>query len=218
MYILALRRGSKTQHNSHDREILNKGWKMKTFKKAVLLSCFTVATAFSTMNHAAVLDGQTLGYAYNYPTVGNAYPLNGPPPYPSTVVVGPGIEVPNIADNIASLDISDTNLLLNFGSNGSFGGNVPFNGFVLTDINGIVPDFSSVTINAETTLAGFDSSRIFVDANTIRVNFVGLNFSANDIVSLEVAAVPEPATVGLLSLGILGLTASRRKSLKSKKS
>lgn len=175
------------------------------------------ATTFllSGVGHAAVLNGQTLGYDYNYPAVGVHYPA-GVAPYPSSVVVGPGIEIPNIVDNIASLNISDTNLLLKFGSNGNFGGNVSFNGFILTDVNGTIPDFTSVTINALSTLAGFDSSRIFFDANTIRINFVGLPFGTNNILSLDVAVVPEPTTIALLGLGLLGVTASRRKSVKSK--
>jgi hypothetical protein len=164
--------------------------------------------------HAQLLEGQTLGYDYNYPTVGVHYPSGVPAPYPSSVVVGAGVEIANIADNIASLDISDTNLFLTFGSNGNFGGNVPFNGFVLTDVNGTIPDFTSVTINDISTLAGFDSSRIFFDANTIRVNFVGLPFGIDNILSLDVAAVPEPTTVALLSLGFLGFAASRRKGAK----
>lgn len=177
-----------------------------------------VATTFllSGAVHAAVLEGQTLGYDYNYPTVGVHYPATGTTPYPSSVLVGTGVEIPNIVDNIASLDISDTNLLLNFGSNGNFGGNVPFNGFVLTDVNGTIPDFNSVTINDSSTLAGFDSSRIFFDANTIRINFVGLPFGTGNILSLDVAAVPEPATVALLGLGLFGFAASRRRLARSK--
>jgi hypothetical protein len=192
----------------------NKGRKIKMLKKIALASCFAISAAFSAIGHAAVLDGQTLGYVYNYPTIGTFYPPDRPAPYPSSVVVGPGIEIPNIVDNIASLDISDTNLRLNFGSNGNFGGGVPFNGFILTDINGTIPDFASITINSATTLAGFDSSRLFIDANTIRVNFVGLPFQTNDILSLDIAAVPEPETVALLGLGLLGMTAVRRKSAK----
>lgn len=164
--------------------------------------------------HAAVLDGQTLGYDYNYPTVGSQYPFVGPVPYPSSVVVGAGVEIANIADHIASLDISDTNLLLSFGSDGKFGGGVTFNGFVLTDVNGTIPDFTGVTINASSTLAGFDSSRIFFDANTIRINFAGLPFGTGNVLSLDVAAIPEPTTVTLLGLGLLGVAASRRKAMK----
>lgn len=155
--------------------------------------------------HAAVFDGQTLGYDYHHPTVGVHYPASGPVPYPSSIVVKDEVEIANIVDNIASLDISDTNLLLDFTRTNQLGGDVAFNGFVLTDLNKTIPNFTSVTINAISTLAGFDRSRIDFDANTIRINFVGLSFRSDDILSLDVTAVPEQTTIALLGLGLLSV-------------
>lgn len=81
-------------------------------------------------------------------------------------------------------------------------------------MNGTIPDFTSVAINAATNMAGFDASRITFDANNIWVNWQGLPYDTNTIVSLDVnggSDVPEPSTMLLVGLGAVAILASRRR-------
>jgi len=209
----------------------------------VFVAVLATAAIGSSSASAALLDGQTVQYQYLFNTITSNYASadNG------NKLVGPGIEVSNITDNVGTIDISDTNLTANFAtasffsSSGSFNGfritagcrcekvvfygvNVPgaamkpiaiweirVNGFRITDVNGTIDDFVGVSINPATNMAGLDASRISFDADNIWVNWQSLSFDPNTIVSLDITAVPEPATAMILGLGLAGLTARRRR-------
>jgi len=180
---------------------------MKAFFCFVLV--FVAAVLMSGNASATLFDGQTVNYQYYFPVLSNPYPSadNG------NKVVGPGIEVNNIADDLGTLDISDTNLLISFNNYSSW---VPatFNGFEITDILATIPDFTSVLINPATNMAGFDSSRITFDADHIWVNWQGLGFDKATVVSLDVtgsSTVPEPSTLLLLGAGLAGVGIVRRR-------
>jgi len=88
-----------------------------------------------------------------------------------------------------------------------------FNGPVLTDLNAT---FTSASIDASSTLAGFDASRLTFDANHIYANMHGLNLDGYLKINFESgsSAVPEPASIALMLAGLAGAAAVRRKKSK----
>ena len=177
--------------------------KIRSFVTAVVAALGVAGTA-----HAALLEGNTVSYQYLYPDLASNYgnASNG------NYVVGAGVEVSNVADSVATLDISDTNLYVRYVQS-SLWNPAAFNGFVLSDALGTIDAFTGVTINAATNLAGLDASRITFDDDHIWVNWQGLVFDPNTVVSLDIAAgtVPEPGSAVLAGLGLAGLARSLRR-------
>ncbi len=153
----------------------------------------------------ALLNGKTVEYQYFYPTNTTPYSSadNG------NKVVGPGIEVTNIADNDGTLDISDTNLFVAYTGSSTWS-TASFNGFRIRDVFGTINAFTGVTVNPATTMVGFNASRITFDANQIWVNWNGLDFNPNTIVSLDIQSIPEPSTLLLAAVAVVGFGWRRR--------
>jgi hypothetical protein len=157
---------------------------------------------------APLLLGQTVQYQYLFPCITCNYANAASGNY----LVGAGVEVPNIVDTRGTLDISDANLYFDFTSASSFTV-AEFNGFRIRDIFGFIPSFTGVSINGATNMVGFDATRITFDADNIWVNWTGLAFNANTVVSLDLRGgggqtVPDPgSSLLLLGFGLLGLRA-----------
>ena len=117
------------------------------------------------------------------------------------VLVGPGVEVNNLIGRSEDIDLSDTNIFFTNDFNGSNVGGA-FNGYRLFDYTNSIAPFLSVTINPVTNMAGFDASRITFDGDNIYVNFQGLSFTTETVVSLDINTVPEPATLSLMGIGL----------------
>jgi hypothetical protein len=77
------------------------------------------------------------------------------------------------------------------------------NGIAIDLISG--PDFGSVTVDPATNMIGFDKSDISFTANQIQVDWQKLSFGPDTIVELDIAPIPEPATLLLFALGTLGV-------------
>lgn len=183
-----------------------------------ILTALSLGLSLFGSAHATLLSGKTVGFAYYKPDLGTSYAYSGAGNY----VVGSGVEVANVVDYLATMDVSDSNLLIAIlppprfaAATGNFL-SAAFNGFVIYDALGTIDDFTSVTINAITNMAGFDSSRITFDANHIWVNWGGLSYTrGSTIVSLDINGtqqVPEPGTLALAGLALLAMVCRLRKT------
>ncbi len=97
----------------------------------------------------------------------------------------------------------------------------PFNGPVFATL--LPHGITGATVNAATTMAGFDDSRVTLTDTEMRINWNGLGFQTGTEVLIDFAfgepgtppetAAAEPATLSLLGLGVLGLAAVRRRTV-----
>jgi len=128
-----------------------------------------------------------------------------------TSVVGAGVEFE--CPGGFQVDVSSDQVLYTLSGFGTFGGG-DFNGFVLSDASATVPGIVAVTI-ASTTLAGMDPSRLWFDTDSIWLNLSGLempDLKMSTLLDVTFAAVTEPGSFALLSLGIAGLGLCRRRT------
>lgn len=184
---------------------LRKGGQMK---KIMVFVLFLLGWAIPS--HALQL-GDVFSVEWLFPDSSTVY-------IPDTVAVG---ETVFFSNGSIEVDIDAANnmptFLFSFTTIGRFSdwrGTATFNGFRFSDINSIMADFESITINSVTNMVGFDASRLTVDPNFILVNFIGLSVVEGTKVGLnltQASPVPEPATLVLLGVGLLGVGVLRRR-------
>lgn len=148
-------------------------------------------------------------------------PYNQSTEVPSTFSVHSGIETVVDVEGVTqvSVDFSDTSILFDFFttlSNPAFRSET-FNGLVFDVLSGGPLAFSSFSIDPSSNFAGFNENRIGLSGDRLTIDWGGLAYNTDTRVLIHfvpaTVEVPEPATVTLLGLGLLGVVATRRKRL-----
>lgn len=153
---------------------------------SILVTLAAGAGAIAVPARASLLAGQTVEVTYLFPNTGTIFtaPVD---------VVGPAGTLTNYA-NFMNISLSDTNILITTTRN-AVQNNVAFDGLRFVDVNGNIPNFTSVALDAATNYAGFTASRITTSAHTIFVNVENLPGLNGQVISLDIggsASVPEP--------------------------
>lgn len=173
-----------------------------------LAACAAVAVQNAAQ---ASLIGQEFNATYEYPSSGTAY---GSAVFtPTDFVVGSQVETIGLVEGVTSItiDIAATSLRITFstGLDGPTWGAVAFNGVVLTSPTAL--DVAGGTVEATSTLSGFDNRRVQVTGTQILLNWQGLAYTNGTTLDLAFTPIPEPMSLGLLGLALAGLTLQRRR-------
>ena len=170
---------------------------------ATAIATFALATPAS----ASLLDGNSVGIQYLFPDSGTVFADLG-----SNLV---GTDPPTTFNPYFDFVFTDTTASASAFQQFATWSATAFNGFRLYDINGTIDAFTSVTIDSLSNMVGLDASRITFDADNIYVNWQGLSFSEETIVTLNINGadvnVPEPGSLALLGVAMAGLGWSRRR-------
>ena len=174
------------------------------------LGLIALALVVASPARALGLTGHSMSVTYYRPNTSTVYP---PTTFtPSSFVVGAGQETEGIEDPTHLLvDFGDDtlNIVLTTSLTAPTFGADPFNGMIFTSV--LPHDIASATVDASTTMAGFDDTRVSFTGNQILVNWAGLSYVDGTTVKINFTFVPEPGGALLLGCGLIALVFARPK-------
>ncbi|HYZ62092.1 MAG TPA: PEP-CTERM sorting domain-containing protein [Acetobacteraceae bacterium] len=154
---------------------------------------------------SAAVIGTPFSVEYRYPDLATAYDQASYAP--ASFVAGPGLDTDVLIEHVTHLlvDLFDTGLTVTFQTTlpNPVWNAQPFNGLVFTTTADL--QLHDPVIQASTTLAGFDISRLTLAHHQIALNWNGLAYHDGTVLSIAFADVPEPGSVALLLAGLTGL-------------
>jgi hypothetical protein len=167
----------------------------------VLLLCAACAL-FCAAPAVAQLNGQTVTAEWRYPDFNSILESHN-------VVVGGGVELTPadiLSDDKFSIDLGNDTVLFSFNAQSNWTA-VAFNGWRFADTNGTIPKIIGYKIDSLSAgVTGLTDAALGFDDNAVWGNFAGVNVAGNgDFIQLKISFVPEPGTLALLALGVLGL-------------
>lgn len=183
------------------------------------LPILAALTAFAVVAGAAPSQASLLGHSftasYRYPVLGDVYPFSTWTH--ETFVSGAGVDTTAEIESVTRIAVDFTantlSLVFNTDLTNPTWTAASFNGPVFTSADAL--GILSATVDSLTTMSGFDNSRVSFTDNEIRINWNGLAYVNGTQVVLNfvtATAVPEPATLAVLGIGLLGLAAVRRRA------
>jgi hypothetical protein len=176
---------------------------------------FGIAIALSLLAggpaHATGLLGLSATADYYVPDLSTIYGSASFTPH--SFVIGAGQETTGDVEGVTSLlvDFGNDTLTITLHttlSSPTWGG-ASFNGPVFTFA--VPHEIASATVDASSTFAGFDDSRVSLTNDEVQLNWQGLSYTDGTQVTIDFGFVPEPATALLLGAGLLGLAQAGRR-------
>ena len=157
--------------------------------------------------------GQTVTPTYQTPGLGTVYASSSWSP--AIFVVGAGQDTAGNIEGVTDLlvDFSDNTLTITLKTvlPSPTWNTVAFNGPVFTSLAAF--GIATAHVDATTTMAGFDNSRISSNSTDIAVDWNGLSYVDGTRVQIDFTfnPIPEPVSMALFGLGLSGLAVSRRR-------
>lgn len=178
--------------------------------KKIILQFVLLGSLFASPVSAATFIGDSFEGSYRFPHLQNAT-ING-----GSAVVSPVARFTFATGRInPTATISGSNVLIAFQGLGRYKA-AEFNGILLKNLSR--SNIGGFVLDPNSTLSGFDQSRLSFTSDSLFFNFEGLSIRAADRISANVTflpgAVPEPGTWALMifGLGAMGFTLRRRRT------
>lgn len=168
--------------------------------RAALLgpACLSLVGFAATQAAAQGLSGQAVQLTFRTPNTSTIFFSDG------TQTVMPNGTTFNDQNSITTF-VTPTQIRFTNGTAAThgFGGGGAFNGYALSETGTSPATITNVTLDASSTLPGFNAGDLSFDAGDVFADFQGLAFAPGQNVTLDLTFAPVPEASTMVSLGLL---------------